>query len=1024
MDIIKISIKRPVFISSIVLLTLIIGFTSFRKLGVDLFPDVTFPIISVQTIYPGASPNDIEEQISKPIEEGIASLSGLKRLYSTNLESVSIITAEFQFGTDVRNAEQEIRQRLNTIKSKLPNEVDDPLVRRLDPADQPIVRLSVTSKLPKTELFDLIEAKVKNRLERIQGVGLVEIIGGQRKEIEVAVDKDKLQRFELSMLQVAQRIGGTSKNIPIGSVNAGKSEKTLRSVGDFRTLKDLSTVNVNFIGSDKAILLKDIATLREGASEEFTRAFYNSTPSLILDVYRQSGSNTVEVATQVLAVLDEINKNFEAQKIDAKTSLVRDGARPIRANVQDVEESILFGIFLCVVVVFFFLGSFKSTVITGMALPNSLLGAFVIMYILGFTINIMTLLALSLAVGLLVDDAIVVRENIFRHLEMGKDPETAAEEGTKEVTMAVIATTLVVLAIFGPIAFLQGIVGQFFKQFGLTICFAMIISTFDALMVAPMMSAAWANRVHKRGNGILDRILNAFDAVQTKLEDIYESILKLTLRNPKTVITLSLLSFVGSLFLTQFIQKTFIPAADNGEFEISMELEPGASLERTSDLALRIEKIVRDNPAILHTSVLIGNRNKESNVASIYARLVESKLRTQNTFAVKAQMRERMKAFQTEGTINVQDFDFVGGGQRPFVLVLSGDNLDKLTEYSGNLLEKMKKIPGLVDLTSSAQKGKPEFQIRFDREKAESLGVPTSQAGAELRARVEGIVPAVFRQGGEEYDIRLRLDEKFRDLAAEFQTTMIPNVNFNMIPLSKVAVGEEVQGFSNINRLNKSRMILFEGDIGAGGGLGDIVDNTNILLQKDFAPPEGITYQFIGQAQDFQDLLDSMTLAIGLGVIFIYLVLSSLYESFLTPFTILLAMPMAISGALIALLIANESINLFSLIGLVMLLGVVTKNSILLVDYTLQLQARGMERAQALILAGKTRLRPILMTSFALVAGTIPIAIGLNEASKQRTAMGIAIIGGLISSTVLTLLIVPAAYGYVDRLRNWLGKKN
>lgn len=1020
MDFIRTAIKRPVFISSIVMLILIVGFTSFKKLGVDLFPDVTFPVISIQTIYPGASPNDIEEQVSKPIEEEIGSLSGLKRLYSNNLESVSLIIAEFELGTDIKNSEQQIRERINTVKGKLPSEIKDPIVRRMDPADQPIVRLAVVSPIEKTELYTVIENVVKNKLERIPGVGLVEILGGQKREIQVEINKDKLQKLELSVLQVASRVGATSKNVPVGNIADSQHERSLRSVGDFRSIDDLANVNVNFIGSDKAILLKDVATIRSGAESESTRATFNGNPSLVVDVYRQRGANTVEVGTSIINSIDDINKLLKLKGHDAQVSIVRDGAWPIRANVMDVQESIIIGIILCVVVVFVFLGSFKSTVITGLAIPNSLLGACIIMYVLGFTINIMTLLALSLAIGLLVDDAIVVRENIFRHVEMGEEPAEAAEKGTKEVALAVIATTLVVIAIFGPIAFLSGIVGQFFKQFGLTIVFAMAISLFDAMTVAPMLSAAWGTQAHK-GGGIFSFILDPFDRFQGWLEEVYERVLKFSVRRPLVVLVSALVIFVASLGLTGVIQKTFLPAQDNGEIEIAIEMPPGTSLQKTSDLTSQIDAVLRQEKAVLLTSAVVGSRNQEPNIAKIYVRLVPSSERKTKTSEFKNAFRQRLDEFRKNAIINVGDYDAIGGGQRPFNLIITGDDLDKLSNYVQKLKTRMIQIPGVVDLDTNYRSGKPEFQIQFDRKRAESLGVATTQAGAELRARVEGIIPAVYREKGEEFNIRLRLDESSRDLAQQFATTYIPNVNFNMIPLAKVATGTEAQGYSMIPRINKSRYIQITSDIGKGGGLGDISDATTKLLEGEFKPEEGMNWQFMGQAQDFKDLIANIIIAITLGVIFIYLVLASLYESFIVPFTILLALPLAVCGAFVALYLAHESINIFSMIGFVMLLGVVTKNSILLVDYTLQLQSQGVERNEALIKAGKTRLRPILMTSFTLIAGTIPIAVGLNEASKQRTAMGIAIIGGLISSTLLTLVVVPAAYGYVDRFRKWLG---
>ncbi len=1024
MNIAKLSINRPIFISCIVILMLVLGFTSLRKMGVDQFPDVTIPVVSVTTLYPGAPPQDVELLISKPIEDELGSLSGLNRISSQNLESVSIVVAEFKYGSDIKAAEQQIRDRVGNIRNKFPNDAKDPIIRKMDPSDLPIMQLAVKSKISSSELYDMIDDNIKPQLERIDGVGLVNIVGARKREIQVLVNKKSLQDRELTLLQVANRIAATSKDVPIGKVENAAQETVMRASGEFSNLDALKKVNISFIGSDRAVRLSEIATVHDGLERETNRARLNGDASMIVDVYKQSGGNTAAVSKNVIAMINSINTSLKQKNIDAEVFLVRDGARPIRLNIDDVYESILIGIVLCIIVVFFFLGSARSTLITGLALPNSLLGAFIIMYAMGFTINIMTLLALSLAVGLLIDDAIVVRENIFRHLEMGEEPKVAAEKGTMEVILAVIATTLVVIAVFGPIAFLSGIVGQFFKQFGLTIVFAMLISLFDALTVAPMLSAYLATATeHVKGTGPIGMLLNAFDRFQNKLEDIYEHAVRFSLKKPILVLGFSFLIFVGSMGLIKGIPKTFLPPADTGEFVINMEMPPGTSLEKMSHFAAEIEERVRKESYIDLVSTTVGNTNSQVNKASIYIRLVDRKKRNMNTTAAKSYFRQSLADKASEAIIKVSDYDPFGGGQRPFNLVISGSNLEELSAYVEKVKARMLKIPGLVDLDSNYRLGQPEFQVVFDRDKAETLGVSTGTAGAELRSRVEGTLAGTYRQNGKEYNIRVQLEEASRDLKREFASTQVPNVNYNLVSLSKIASPKETSGFSQINRMNKSRYVLISGDLGPDGALNSITQETTKIVTEELPIPPGMAWAFIGQAEDFKDLMSNIILAMSLGILFIYLVLASLYESFITPFTILLALPLAMCGAFAALYLAKASINIFSLIGIVMLLGVVAKNSILLVDYTLQLMETGMSRSDALIKAGRTRLRPILMTSFALIAGTIPIAVGLNEASAQRTPMGIAIIGGLISSTLLTLLVVPAAFGYIDRFRLWVGAK-
>lgn len=1034
MNLAELSIKRPIFITCIVSLMLILGMMSMSKMPVDLFPDVTFPTIFVQTIYPGASPEDMEKLVSKTIEDEMGSLAGLDKMYSQNADGVSYVTLSFKIGNDIKDLEQQVRQRLGNIRSKLPTDIKEPIIRRFDPADQPIAQLAVTSeKLAPDELFDLVDNTIKSQFETIPGVGLVNIIGGRKKEIQVLVNKQKANEYNLSLLQIADRIKNTSKDVPVGSLKNSMSETSVRASGEFANVDALKGVAVNFYGSDRAVRLDQVAEVKSGLVEEQT-AFsfrskatnFQSKPAISLNIYKQSGANTIKIVDLVKARLETSTTALNSRGVDVKVDLIRETSRPIRLNVADVRESILIGIVLCIIVVFFFLGSGKSTFITAMALPNSLLGGFIIMYVMGFTINILTLLALSLAVGLLIDDAIVVRENIFRHFEMGKSAMQAALDGTKEVSLAVIATTLVVISVFGPISFLDGIVGQFFKQFGLTVVFTMLISLFDAFTVAPMLSTYLATKSdHKKSDNFMGRMLKSFDRFQTKLEDAYEKTVIWVLAHRGKTLVFATIFFFGSIFLGKFLPKNFLPPADNGEFQVQLELPLGSSLSRTKEFAYKVEDVIAKNPSVEVMSTVYGYSNRpESNKSTIYVRLVPRKERKGNTTAVKTEIREGLAELNKQALIAVGDIDISGGGQKVFNLVIRGENLDQLSQYVDKVKPQIAAIKGLSDVDTNYRTGKPEFHVVFDRNKSETLGVSTVTAGAELRARVDGTVAATYRKSGNEYDIRVRMREEDRDLKKEFNSTSIPNQNFNLIPLSRVAKGEDISTFSQINRLNKGRYVMIDANLAPGGNLGDITVAVEKLLNSDpeYKVPAGLSFEFIGQAQDFKELIANMLMAMGLGVLLIYLVLSSLYESFITPITILSALPLAITGALLGLLVTGKSIDLFSMIGIVMLLGVVAKNSILVVDYTNVLMSEGMERTQALIKACKTRLRPILMTSFALIGGTIPIAIGLNEASAQRTSMGTAIIGGLISSTFLTLLVVPALFGYIDDFKNWVAK--
>ncbi|MGE3758690.1 MAG: efflux RND transporter permease subunit, partial [Pseudobdellovibrionaceae bacterium] len=1025
MDLAGLSIKRPIFISCLVIIMLLVGGISLKLLSVDLFPDVTFPTVVVNTPYPGAGPAEVETLVSQILEEEISGVSGIEKLRSTSKEGMSQVIAEFTLKTNIKYAEQQIRDRVSTAKRKLPDDIEEPTIRTVDPSDQPIAVVSVTADLSPAELYDLADEVVKPKLEQVPDVGLVEILGGRKREIQVQVDQNKLRYYEISANQVSEALAKSGKNVPAGKISGAGMETVYRTVAQFSDMDMIKNAIVRFTGNELPVRVQDIGKVIDTLEDEKSRTFVDTKPSLLLMVFRQSGANTIAVVDNVKAAVVKLNERSQGQAGAAKFQVVRDGAKRIRANVFDVYEAIIIGIILTIIVVYFFLGSMRSTVITGLALPNSLLGAFILMLIAGFSVNIMSLLALSLAVGLLIDDAIVVRENIFRHLEMGKSPERAALDGTKEVSLAVIATTLAILAVFGPIAFLQGVVGQFFKEFGMTICFAMLISLFDALTIAPMLSAYFAGNHYKEPTSAIGRLnkrmVKAFDRFQTWLEDGYEVLLHGVLRWPMFVLGFNVILFVGSLYLGKYIPKTFLPPQDNGEFVVAMDLPPGTNLDAMTELTQKVDAVVRGHKEVLRTVVTVGSRDGEANFSEIAVELVPGKERELSTSAMKAVVRKDLKVF-AHAKPQVKDPDGAsGGGQRPFNVNLTGENLQQLEALSLDLVARIKDHPALKDADTSYRPGKPEFQIVINPEMAAQAGVNTAVVGNELRTLVEGTTPALFREGGREYDIRVRAQEDQRDLDSEFSKMMVPNINNNLVRLPMISKGVEAKGPANIRREDRARYVQVSADIDPKGtGLGGALTDVKRILSEDMKLPEGVGFSFVGQAERFQELMMNMMIASLLGVLFIYFVLASLYESFITPLAIMLVLPLAIMGVFVALFVSRSTLDLYSMIGCVMLLGLATKNSILMVDYTNQLMKQGVERSKAVIQAGKTRLRPILMTTFALIAGMIPVAIGLNEASKQRTSLGIAVIGGTISSTLLTLVVVPAAYAYIDRFKNWV----
>ncbi len=1031
MKIWELSVRRPIFMSAVLFALLTVGYFSFKKTPVELFPDVTFPIVTVQTIYPGAGPNEVEILISKPIEEEVSTIAGIKNIRSINRESVSVVVAEFNLDVDIKYAEQQVRDKVSSAKRRLPEGLDEPIIRKVDPSAQPIMVLAVKSKLTGGKLFDLANEQIKPLFEQVNQVGLVEVIGGRKREIQVQVDREKILRREMSVSQIASALKNSGQNVPAGKVNQKSSEMVFRTLGEFNSLDQIRNSIVSFFGNDATTKLSDVGTVIDTVEDEKLRVFINGEGSLFLNIYKQSGANTIAVAKNVFKRVDKINDDLKkVYGNDFEVVVVRDMSKFVFANVLDVGESILFGIILTILVVFLFLGSLRSTLITGFAIPVALIGSFALMNMFGISINIMSLLAFSLAVGLLIDDAIVVRENIFRHLEMGKNPVQAALDGTAEVGVAVIAVTLAVLAVFGPIAFLSGVVGQFFKSFGLGICFVMVISLFDALSNAPMLSAYFGGKhVSLTGQPVnwsrpVNAVLVLFDRLQTWLENAYEKLIKIVLNNPLKTVGLATALIFALASTVAFIPKTFIPPNESGEFQVALELEPGTTLDKMTELMMKVDSEIKKNPVVDMTLTTVGDTNGRSYVGEVYVKLVPFEKRSKTTTQLKAEIRDVMQKDFLFAKPKVKDVDFVGAGQRPFVVNIIGQDLEKVRGVAQQLFEKLKTHPALQDPEVSDKPGLPEFQIKIDKEKAQYYGITPLLVGAELRAQVEGTIASKYRENGLEYDIRVRLKDDQRDLEKSYQNITAPNLNFRPVYLKDFSTTTKEIGYATINRENRGRYVSIEADVAAKGpGMGGAIQDINrIFTSGEIKLPEGVRYRFVGQAENFQELGESIQTAGLLAIIFIFLVLASLYESIVTPFTIMIVIPFAIFGGFFGLFVMQSTLDLFSMIGCIMLMGLATKNSIILVDYINQKLQEGMELKQAIITGSKTRLRPILMTSLALVVGMLPVAIGLNEASSQRKSLGIAVVGGVIVSTFLTLILIPAVFSFIERGRQWMIK--
>lgn len=1054
MNIAAFSIKRPILITSIVIISLFLGGFSMLRMGVDLFPKAEIPVVVVTVPYPGAMPEEIETLITKPLEDEFSSISGLDKIKSYSREGVSVVVIFFYLETDIKDGEQQIRNKLSAIRRSLPSDIQEPNIDRIAFDAAPILRLAVSAEMTEAEIFTLANHEIKPILEQANDVGAVRILGGREREIQIELDRNLLNSNELTALSISQQLKNYGENTPLGKYEKGGSETSFRTIGRFTSLEELKQVVVSFGGDYSSYVpLSRVAKISDGLEDpeslvhlyapkheedlDFPKANIIETifnirkddkkpiereykPALFIDVIKQSGSNTISVANDIKKRITKLNEKFENLPGKPKLVIISDQSHMIKADVEDVVFAIVVGILLAVVVVYFFLGNIRSTIITGLALPNSLLGAFIIMYAVGFTANIMSLMALSLAVGLLIDDSIVVRENIFKRMEEGEHPVRAAETGTMQVIMAVLATSLVIIAVFLPIGLIQGMIGQFFKEFAFTVVFALIISTFDAMTMAPMLSAYFAGNINQKPNALI----RGFNKFQDWVDVLYHKTLKFSIRNPAIIILLTGVVLVGSFVSLKFIKFTFVPVTDRSEFVVSISMPAGTSLEGTAKLTQKVEDTLFQIPELHMLATVVGNQRGTVNPlkADITVILRPYYRRTKNSIDIKEELQKTFREQFAGYDITVSDYDMLGGGgtASPYTLYLAGNDLAKVEEYANELVTHLQEIPDLTDVRVEKEAGKPEFQIALNPQKLQQVAVAPLTAGMELRLQIAGNIVAKLYEDGEEYDVRMRLKPEQRNLQSAYNNTYVPNIHGKLIPLSILGEASVKDSPSMISREFRSRVIPITANLSRGGAIGTAGNLTEDIIENKLPLPEGITYVMSGESEDLKELMEGMKIALSVGLIFIYFALASLYGSFITPFTILMALPPAIAGALYALAITGKTLDVYSMIGTIMLLGLVAKNSILLVDFAMQEIRGGADRKTAIYNAGVARLRPILMTSVAMIGGMLPVAIGIGEAAKARVSLGIAIIGGLILSTLISLVVVPSIFSGIDRFRVWL----
>jgi hydrophobic/amphiphilic exporter-1 (mainly G- bacteria), HAE1 family len=1015
MNISEIAIKRPVFTVMVTTALLVLGLMGLGRLGTDLFPDVSFPAVVVTVPYPGASPGEVENQVSKPIEDVVVSLNGIDRVRSFSREGQSQLFIMFTLGTDIQEAATQVRERVSQVRYKFPEETLEPIIQRFDISGAPVLTYTLRGNSSLSELRKYADDEIRPALEQVDGVAAVDINGGAKREIKVSLDRARLDALGSSPGQIVQRLRAENLNVPAGHFDEGEREVSVRTVGEYTNVEQVRNTIVATAADGSAVRLRDVAKVEDGFAEMRSRVRVNGQEAVTLEVRKQSGRNTVEVANGVKAKMAAMGKTFPAGMAAAA---IIDQAHFIELNIHHVERDIIFGAIMAIMVILVFMLDLRSTLISAVALPTSVIGTFYVMYLLGFTLNMMTLLAMSLSIGLLIDDAVVVRENIFKHLERGKSPRQAAIDGTKEVALAVLATTMTIVAVFMPVAFVKGMVGQFFRQFGITISAAVVISLFVAFTLDPMLSSRFSKGIHDKTSRF-DSLKRPFEWAHRVVEQTYTAILGWAVRRKLIVGALA----IGSLFFMGFIMKLtgqeFVNAEDRGQFVVEAELPAGTSLEESARLSLDAEQKMLKHPEIKVVFTTVGSGEQ---VNKVRWRVVVSRKTERKEKLSELKEVGRVAVSQlSDAKISVTDPAFVEGAatEAPIMINVRGTEFAEIETAALQIEKILKSTPGVGDIQVRYSPGRPELEVAIDRQRAADRGLSLAEVAMSVRTAIEGDESGKLRQGKDEVPIRVMLDESYRDDPSALANLTL-QTRKGPVKLADVASFKRADGPQLIEREARNRQITIWG-APIGRPLGDVAKEFMPQIAKlKMAPGMAVVYD--GQIKMMNETNANMGMALLLGVVFIYIVLASQFESFVHPFTIMLTLPLALVGGIMGLFLTNNTMAMGAIIGIVLLMGLVTKNAILLVDRAIvRVREYGETPLVAVLTAGPERLRPILMTSTAMVLGMLPTAIGNAEGSEFRAPMAIAVIGGVISSTLLSLIVVPVFYLAIENLKAWLG---
>lgn len=1017
MSISAIAVKRPVFTVMVAFGFIVLGIMGLSRLGTDLFPDVSFPVVTVTVVYPGAAPAEVESLVTRPLEDDIVSLNGIDRVMSNSREGVSTVIALFKLGVNIEEATTQVRERVARNRMKLPADVLEPSVGRIDTTAAPVIVYTVRGNRSLNELRKFVDDVVRPELEQVDGVAKVSVNGGADREFHVNLDQARIDALHLSPDRIVHALRTGGLTVPAGKLTLGTQDIAVRTVGDLLGVEDLRELVVATKSDGAAVRLREVGTVDDSFEEMKSRIFVNGQEAVAFEVVKQSGRNTMTVAEGIRLKVEKMEKSWPDEM---RAALISNQADYIKENAHEVEVAILFGGAMAILIILFFMLDLRSTLISAVALPTSVIATFFVMYVLGYTLNMMTLLGLSLAIGLLIDDAVVVRENIFKHLERGVPPMQAALEGTKEIALAVMATTLTVVAVFLPVAFMDGMIGQFFKQFGVTVSASVLVSLLVAFTLDPMLSSRFSKSVV---HGAVDKfaaIKAPFEALFRWMDATYRVILGWAVRHKLVVGALAIGSLVGTGAITGAMGSDFVAPEDRAQFNLEIELPAGTSLEETTRHTLALADKIREDKLVVTVMNTVG-ADGDANKARLRILTVRKNQRTTTLVAIQNRTRELAKVIP-DAKVSVQDVQMIEGamGQAAIMINVRGENYGDLEKAADQVAGALRAVPGIVDIQVKHTPGKREYQVEIDRERAADQGVSVAQVAMAMRTAVDGDDSVKLRLGDDQVPVRVRLRPEDRATAASLLRTTL------MSPKGPVALGdlahiEPGEGPQVIQREDRNRYI----GVWArprGRSLGEVTKELQANIAK-LDLPQGVALRYDGQIKQMAETNGAMGLALLLGVLFIYIVLASQFESFIHPLTIMATLPLAIVGAVVALFLTKNTIAMGALIGIILLMGLVTKNAILLVDRAIErVREHGESPLQAILEAGPERLRPILMTSAAMILGMLPTAVSRGDGSEFRSPMAIAVIGGVISSTLLSLVVVPALYLAIEGARRFVVK--